>query len=161
MPISGHRTFIQDIQDGQGPDGPPDGPPDRALTALLKILNGRYSRYPGNILKNVQSPDSTTLHQSKFIAGAIHRCDFMREAAETTPPEWPPPRYLHSPGVLCEIYSACEFSTYSRRVQRDAFLSARRVGADSDEFFHIAGVDILEGHPPPKFFILEEHNRFV
>ena len=29
-----------------GPDSPPDGPPDSALTALLEITNGRYSRYP-------------------------------------------------------------------------------------------------------------------
>ena len=63
MPNSGHQAFIQDIQDGQGPDGPPDS----ALTALLEILNGRYSRYPGNILKNAQSPDSTTLEKGPNI----------------------------------------------------------------------------------------------
>ena len=60
MPNSGHQTSIRDIQDGQGPDGPPDGPPDRVMTALLGILNERYSRYHENIMKNVQSPDSTT-----------------------------------------------------------------------------------------------------
>ena len=49
--------FIQDFQDGRGPDD--------LLAAFLKILNKRFSRYPENILKNVQPPDSTTQHQRR------------------------------------------------------------------------------------------------
>ena len=54
------EKFIQDFQEGRGPGALLT----TLLTALQKILNKRRSGHPGNPLKNVQSPDSTTLRKS-------------------------------------------------------------------------------------------------